>query len=69
MYQKRTSQGGMITLVIFIATCLMIWYEVQHYLRIEPEYSFTVDSHVGHSMQINLDVAVNTTCSRTCRKY
>ena len=66
MYQKRTSQGGMMTLVVFIATFLMIWYEVQHYLRIEPEYSFDVDSHIDHFMQINLDIAVNTPCSRMC---
>jgi len=65
IYQKRTSYGGFVTLAVFIATMVMIWYEIQHYLMLKPTYSFDIDSHVGGFMQINLDVVVATPCGRT----
>lgn len=64
IYQKRTSYGGFVTLAVFIATMVVIWYEIQHYLMLKPTYSFDIDSHVGGFMQINLDVVVATPCGR-----
>ena len=64
MYQKKSAYGGFLTMAVFIATAVMIWYEVQHYMTLKPTYSFDIDSHVGHMMQVNLDLTVNTPCSR-----
>ena len=64
MYQKKSAYGGFLTMAVFIATAVMIWYEVQHYMTLKPTYSFDIDSHVGHVMQVNLDLTVNTPCSR-----
>ena len=64
MYQKKSAYGGFLTVAVFIATAVMIWYEVQHYMTLKPTYSFDIDSHVGHMMQVNLDLTVNTPCSR-----
>ena len=59
MYQKKSAYGGFLTMAVFIATAVMIWYEVQHYMTLKPTYSFDIDSHVGHMMQVNLDLTVS----------
>jgi len=64
MYQKKSAYGGFLTVAVFIATAVMIWYEVQHYMTLKPTYSFDIDSHVGHMMQVNLELTVNTPSSR-----
>ena len=57
MYQKKSAYGGFLTMAVFIATAVMIWYEVQHYMTLKPTYSFDIDSHIGHCLLYTSDAA------------
>lgn len=64
MYLKRSTHGGAITILVLLAMVIMFFVEVQVYLFGKPDFSFNIDNHIGHLMQLNLDVTVATPCSK-----
>ncbi|KAH9452403.1 hypothetical protein MJO29_008593 [Puccinia striiformis f. sp. tritici] len=61
-YKKRSSRGGILTVVVACLILLLIWHELQEYLFGEPSYSFHVDQSIAHSLGINIDLTVAMPC-------
>lgn len=62
VYKERTTRGGILTVVIAIIVCLLVWTESKEYLYGEPDYEFSVDKGIGKDLQINFDATVATPC-------
>lgn len=62
MYLKRTSQGGLITVLLSLVMTVMAFVEIRSCLFTSPEFTFDVDNHIGNRMQLNIDITVATPC-------
>lgn len=61
-YTERTSTGGVWTIVLVAASCLLTWSEVGRWWKGETTHTFAVEQGVGHDLQINVDVVVAMNC-------
>lgn len=62
LYQKRSSKGGLWTLVAYAALAVLFLVELRSFWGKEHVYDFVVDDAVHHDMQVNLDVTVAMPC-------
>lgn len=67
MYLKRSTQGGLATVLVLMAMVVMFFVEVRQYVQNPPAFTFNIDDHLGHMMQMNVDITVATPCSSTCQ--
>ncbi|WFC97955.1 hypothetical protein MYAM1_000675 [Malassezia yamatoensis] len=63
-YVRHSSRGGLATVVLILATLMVIWVEFSGYMRGEHDITFDVDSHISRLLQINMDITVATPCSK-----
>lgn len=61
-YTHQTSNGGVWTVILAIASLLLTWTELQRWWAGETTHAFAVEQGVGHDLQINLDVVVAMKC-------
>lgn len=61
-YKSRSSRGGLLTLLLSLAICFLVWHELREYLFGEPAYSFAVDKGIAHQLQINVDMTIAMPC-------
>ncbi|CAD6983286.1 unnamed protein product [Tilletia controversa] len=62
LYTQRSSRGGALTVILSIILLSLVWSDLRAYLYGEHAYSFSVDPHIGHEMQINIDMTVAMQC-------
>ncbi|KAL9932558.1 hypothetical protein V8E36_008675 [Tilletia maclaganii] len=62
LYTQRSSRGGALTVILALALLIIVWSDFRAYLYGEHAYSFSVDRHIGHEMQINVDFTVAMKC-------
>jgi hypothetical protein len=62
--RKSTAFGGIVTLSVVVLLLFLGISELWAFLQIHEKYEFLVDPtrSQDHSLQINLDVTVNTLC-------
>jgi hypothetical protein len=61
-FQKRTAQGGILTILITAFLAVMLLAEWMDHLRIRHEYEFLVNHHLDHRLSTHIDVTVATEC-------
>ncbi|KAK9324784.1 endoplasmic reticulum vesicle transporter-domain-containing protein [Lipomyces orientalis] len=61
-YTTRSSQGGVVTIVLSIICIFLIWTEMGSYFAGVEEQQFAVDSSIGWDMQVNVDITVAMPC-------
>ncbi|KAK9355659.1 endoplasmic reticulum vesicle transporter-domain-containing protein [Lipomyces doorenjongii] len=61
-YTTRSSQGGVVTIVLSIICIFLIWTEMGSYFAGVEEQQFMVDDSIGWDMQVNLDITVAMPC-------
>ncbi|KAK0529511.1 hypothetical protein OC834_003651 [Tilletia horrida] len=62
LYTQRSSRGGALTVLLGIVLLSLVWSDFRAYFYGEHAYSFTVDPHIGHEMQINIDFTIAMPC-------
>ncbi|KAK0550751.1 hypothetical protein OC846_001452 [Tilletia horrida] len=62
IYTQRSSRGGLLTLLLSLILFSLVWSDFRSYLYGEHAYDFSVDPHIGHEMQINVDLTVAMKC-------
>ncbi|KAK9235684.1 endoplasmic reticulum vesicle transporter-domain-containing protein [Lipomyces kononenkoae] len=62
-YSTRSSQGGIVTIVLSIVCIFLIWTEMGSYFAGIEEPQFAVDGSIGRDMQVNLDITIAMPCS------
>jgi len=65
MYQRRSGQGGLLTVLLTLGLVMLLWSDVRTFLGGERKTSFTVERDIGQEIQINLDMTVAAPCKRT----
>jgi len=65
MYLKRTSHGGLLTVILGLVMTIMLLVEIRSYLFTSPEFTFDVDNHIGRLMQLNIDITIASPCDST----
>ncbi|KAK9367236.1 endoplasmic reticulum vesicle transporter-domain-containing protein [Lipomyces kononenkoae] len=62
-YTTRSSQGGVVTIILSVVCIFLIWTEMGSYFAGIEEPQFAVDGSVGRDMQVNLDITIAMTCT------
>jgi hypothetical protein len=62
-YTQQTSNGGVWTVILAIASVLLTWTELQRWWAGETTHAYAVEQGIGHDLQINLDVVVKMKCA------
>jgi len=62
IYTQRSSKGGLLTIIATVTLLALLWTELSSYLYGERGYSFSVDSRLQSTMQINMDMTVAMKC-------
>ncbi|KAJ2742517.1 hypothetical protein GGI20_004428 [Coemansia sp. BCRC 34301] len=62
-YQTRTSSGGVLSALAFLAVLFMLASETRDYLRYQHTHSFAIDTKVQQKVQINLALTVAMPCN------
>lgn len=65
MYQRRSGQGGLLTMLLTLGLVMLLWSDVRTFLNGERKTSFSVERDIGQEIQINLDMTVAAPCKRT----
>jgi hypothetical protein len=61
-YTHQTSNGGVWTVILTIASIILTWTELQRWWAGETTHAYAVEQGIGHDLQINLDVVVAMKC-------
>lgn len=62
---KGSSRGGIVTVVLLVSVVLLAWTETWAWWQGEEVMRASVESGIGHGMQINVDITVAMHCDGT----
>lgn len=61
-YQRRSTHGGVVTVVLSLILLVLLWGDVYTFLAGERTIQFKVYDRIDEYMQLNLDMTVNMPC-------
>ncbi|QID87086.1 ER vesicle protein [Saccharomyces pastorianus] len=61
-YKKKSTKGGLTSLLTYLFLLFIAWTEFGEYFGGYIDYQYTVDNQVRDTVQINIDLYVNTKC-------